>query len=216
MRTRTVLTIAALVTLLIPSLARGLDVSGVLTNDSSAVQVDSVLWQLSTSPEPILELTPDWGGQVPMTDTFEFQPLEEWPSAVELFYRVETAPGSHRIDPLERNQLYALPVPGSYVMFTDSFTGITEGSGPATLASLRASPNPLAGSFATVRYSLPGAGPAVLLVWDVTGRTALEQPLAAARTGTVSLDLRRLSAGVYLVKVTTEGFSATQKLVVQR
>jgi hypothetical protein len=216
MRTRTVLTMAALVTLLIPSLARGLDVYGVLTNDSSAVQVDSVFWFLSGSPEPVLEVTPDWGGQVPMSDTFRFTPLDEWPSAVDLFYHVETVPGRHQIDPLEKNQSYMLPVPGSYVMFTDSFTGITEGFGPATLASLRTSPNPLAGTFATVRYSLPGNGPAVLSVWDVTGQTVLEQPLAAARAGTASLDLRRLAAGVYLVRVTTDGFSVTQKLVVQR
>jgi hypothetical protein len=52
-------------------------------------------------------------------------------------------------------------------------------------------------------------------VFDVTGRTVLEQTLAAGRTGTAGLDLRKLEAGVYLVKVTTEGFSSTQKLVLQ-
>ena len=54
---------------------------------------------------------------------------------------------------------------------------------------------------------------AALNVFDVTGRTVLEQTLAAGRTGTASLDLRKLEAGVYLVKVATKGFSATHKLV---
>ncbi len=215
MRKRTALTMAAVVALLVPSLTPALDVYGVLTNDSSAVQVDSVLWQLSGSPEPVSEVTPNWGGQVPMVDTFQFIPLEEWPSAVELFYRVETVPGSHRIDPLNKNQVYMLPVAGSYVMFTDSFTGISEGSGPTTLAVLRANPNPLTGSVVTVHYTLPGAGPAALSVCDVAGRFVLEQPLAAAQAGTASLDLRKLAAGVYLVKATTPRFSTTQKLVVQ-
>ena len=49
----------------------------------------------------------------------------------------------------------------------------------------------------------------------MTGRTVLSRTLLAARTGTAGLDLRKLDAGVYLVKVTTEGFSTTQKLVVQ-
>jgi len=93
--------------------------------------------------------------------------------------------------------------------------GITAGSTEIGAPSFAIAPNPLAGGFATVRYSLPRAGLATLNVFDVTGRTVLTQTLAAGRTGTASLDLRKLEAGVYLVKVTTEGFSTTQKLVVE-
>jgi hypothetical protein len=75
-------------------------------------------------------------------------------------------------------------------------------------------PNPL-GGLATVRYILTRAGPVTLDVYDVTGRTVLTQTIAAALTGTATLDLRGFKAGVYLVKVTTESFSTTQKLVVQ-
>jgi hypothetical protein len=84
-------------------------------------------------------------------------------------------------------------------------------------------PNPL-GKHATVRYNLPrcrtgaseaNAGLATLKVYDVMGRTVMTQTLAAGRTGTASLDLRKLEAGVYLVKVTTDDFSTTQKLVVE-
>jgi hypothetical protein len=81
--------------------------------------------------------------------------------------------------------------------------------------SFAIAPNPLSGGLATVRYSLPKAGLATLYVYDVTGRTVLTQTLAAGRTGTAGLDLRKLDAGVYLVKVATEGFSTTQKLVIQ-
>jgi hypothetical protein len=93
--------------------------------------------------------------------------------------------------------------------------GVTAGSvemGGVTFAIV---PNPLSGGLATLRYSLPKAGLATLNVFDVTGRTVLTQTLAAGRTGTAGLDLRKLEAGVYLAKVTAEGFSATQKLVVE-
>ena len=93
--------------------------------------------------------------------------------------------------------------------------GITAVSTEIGAPSFAIAPNPLAGGFATVRYSLPRAGLATLNVFDVTGRTVLTQTMAAGRTGTASLDLRKLEAGVYLVKVTTEGFSTTQKLVVE-
>jgi len=93
--------------------------------------------------------------------------------------------------------------------------GVTAGNTGIGALSFAIAPNPLAGGFATVRYNLPKAGMATLNVFDVTGRTVLTQTMAAGRTGTASLDLRKLEAGVYLVKVTTEGFSTTQKLVVE-
>ena len=93
--------------------------------------------------------------------------------------------------------------------------GVTAGSTEIGSVSFAIAPNPLSGGFATVRYSLPKAGLATLNVFDVTGRTVLNQTIAAGRTGTASLDLRKLEAGVYLVKVATEGFSTTQKLVVE-
>jgi N-acetylneuraminic acid mutarotase len=93
--------------------------------------------------------------------------------------------------------------------------GVMSSSTPMTNVSFAISPNPLLSGLATVRYNLPKAGLATLNVFDVTGRTVYEQTLAAGRNGTASLDLRKLDAGVYLVKVATEGFSTTQKLVVE-
>jgi hypothetical protein len=92
--------------------------------------------------------------------------------------------------------------------------GVTAGSSVLGV-TFAIAPNPLSGGLATVRYSLPKAGLATLNVFDVAGRTVLSQTLAAGRSGTAGLDLRKLEAGVYLVKVATEGYSATQKLVVE-
>jgi hypothetical protein len=83
-------------------------------------------------------------------------------------------------------------------------------------AGMTLSPNPLAGGFARLSYGLPQAGAAGITVFDVTGRPVLAQTLVAGRSGTADLDLRCLSAGVYLVKLVAPGFSAAQKLVVQR
>jgi hypothetical protein len=81
-------------------------------------------------------------------------------------------------------------------------------------SSVSIAPNPIR-KHATVRYSLPGVGPATLDLFDVTGRTVLSQALAARRTGTAGLDLRHLRAGVYVVRVQSAGFGATRKLIVE-
>ena len=57
-------------------------------------------------------------------------------------------------------------------------------------------------------------------VFDALGREVLGRGVNRGRktaptSGAVSLDLRGLSAGVYLVKVEADGFTGTQKLVIQ-
>jgi len=78
------------------------------------------------------------------------------------------------------------------------------------------SPNPLASGFAVLRYGLPKAGAAELVVYNVAGQTVMAQTLVAGRSGAVNLDLRHLANGVYLVKLASEGFVNSQKLIVQR
>jgi hypothetical protein len=97
---------------------------------------------------------------------------------------------------------------------TVAHPGIAEEKNVVGRASLTIAPNPLART-ATVRYSLPEAGLVTLAVFDVTGRTVLSRTIAAGRVGAEALDLRELKAGVYMVKVKADGFSTTQKLVVQ-
>jgi hypothetical protein len=83
------------------------------------------------------------------------------------------------------------------------------------LYGMTMAPNPLAGGFATVRFSLPKAGPATLSVFDIAGRSVLKRTMLTSRTGAVSLDLRELSSGVYLVRFDAEGHTESQKLVVE-
>ncbi|MGC8798564.1 MAG: T9SS type A sorting domain-containing protein, partial [candidate division WOR-3 bacterium] len=76
-------------------------------------------------------------------------------------------------------------------------------------------PNPVVKGYGLLSYSVPQAGAARVKVFDVTGRTVAEFGFVAAGTGTRSLDLRNLAAGVYLVKFEAAGQSAAQKLIVQ-
>jgi hypothetical protein len=91
----------------------------------------------------------------------------------------------------------------------------TAGAVPNRAATLRAYPNPLTGGVASLRYSLPKAGPATLTVYDVTGRSVLRQQALAGRTGTLALDVRHLSAGIYLVRLDAAATTVTHKLVIQ-
>jgi hypothetical protein len=78
-------------------------------------------------------------------------------------------------------------------------------------------PNPLASGFATVRYSLPKAGPVFVRVFDVAGRTVSDtRSLGHSVSGSLSLDLRNLSAGIYLVQLDADGYSDTRKLVIRQ
>jgi hypothetical protein len=86
----------------------------------------------------------------------------------------------------------------------------------ATSAGFSLGPNPLATGAVTLRYSLPVSGPASVSVVDVTGRKVSGRSLTLGRAGTVSLDLRDLAAGVYLVKLQSGNFTGSQKLVVER
>ncbi|MBM3313737.1 T9SS type A sorting domain-containing protein, partial [candidate division WOR-3 bacterium] len=87
---------------------------------------------------------------------------------------------------------------------------------PAVVGEYRMSivPNPLSARFADVHLSSPLSTPARLRVYDATGR--LVQSAFGVRTSHFRLDLRSLPLGVYLVKLESAGFTASQKLVVQR
>ena len=78
-------------------------------------------------------------------------------------------------------------------------------------------PNPLSSGFATLRYSLPRPGTATVTVFDVAGRSVFStRSPGHLTTGSLPLDLRSLSGGVYLVKLEADNFTQTQKLVVQK
>jgi len=107
-------------------------------------------------------------------------------------------------------------VPATTLVAPAGREGVMASRVPSAECRVTIEPNPLATGFAALRYSLPQPGPARLAVYDVAGRTVKYQQLVLGRSGAVSLDLRHLSAGVYLVKLEAGAFTARQKLVVQR
>lgn len=127
--------------------------------------------------------------------------------------------------PVELGNDWGIPAPmGTWGPFYDSeldlgidvtfsAAGIASEGSAIGRATLTIAPSPVS-RLATVRYSLTKAGSVTLDVYDVTGRGVLTQTIAAARTGTATLDLRELQSGVYVVKVRIEGFSTTHKLIV--
>jgi len=76
-------------------------------------------------------------------------------------------------------------------------------------------PNPVTGRSLVISYNLSPAGPVTVTIFDVAGRSVVRQVLAEARSKKAVLDLQRLSAGVYLLKVEALGEKATHKLVVE-
>jgi hypothetical protein len=88
---------------------------------------------------------------------------------------------------------------------------------PATIDDCRLTiaPNPLTGSFATIRLSPVAIGhsPSILRVYDAAGRCV--QSAICNLKSEMPLDLRGLSQGAYLVRVQVGGRVLTGKLVVE-
>jgi hypothetical protein len=82
-------------------------------------------------------------------------------------------------------------------------------------SDLTVQPNPVTRGWAELSYSLPQAGPVRVTVYDITGRGVAGGNFVAGRSGTARLDLRQLSSGVYLVKVSAPGVTLSRKLIVQ-
>ncbi len=108
---------------------------------------------------------------------------------------------------------YRIP---SYFGGTPARGGVMAGSVVGSERRMAVTPNPIASGFATLRYSLPKAGPVTVSVFDVAGRSVHRQVLVARLSGAASIDLRKLANGVYLVRLDAEGYSQSQKLVVQK
>jgi len=105
------------------------------------------------------------------------------------------------------------------VWYSSGITGIKDTAAllpHVSDATLHVAPNPLTGGPVTVDYTLPLAGSILVRVFDVQGRSVSHGVFAAAKQGSVTLDLDRLAAGVYMVRLDGDGFGQTHKLVVQR
>ncbi|MFO7637909.1 MAG: T9SS type A sorting domain-containing protein, partial [bacterium] len=95
-------------------------------------------------------------------------------------------------------------------------TGVAGDETPSCRPRITLGPNPVTRGIATLRYSLPRAGSVRVTVFDAAGRAVYSTRAPGEQTtGTISLDLRALSAGVYVVKLDAGELSATARLVLQ-
>ncbi len=109
-------------------------------------------------------------------------------------------------------------VPVLTVKFANPAGGVAKPAVPYQVPNIRVQPNPVTRESATVRIlgsKSSRAQRASVTVFDVSGRPVLHHPSIWNPVLGIALDLRNVSAGVYLVKVEANGFTQTQKLVVQ-
>ena len=94
-------------------------------------------------------------------------------------------------------------------------SGVMAGAGRlAEPPFLRVVPSPLTDQSCRVAYKAP-PGATRLLVLDIAGRVVATRALAGP-SGSMGIDLRSFSPGVYFVEIPTEESTLTQKLVIQR
>jgi hypothetical protein len=78
-------------------------------------------------------------------------------------------------------------------------------------------PNPAKAGRVTVQYSLPRVEPVRVTLLDVSGRAVSSQVVAATdRSGSFSIDVSGLSAGVYVARLVAGDLSVSKSLVVGR
>ena len=85
-------------------------------------------------------------------------------------------------------------------------TGVKEN---ALQTAINVFPNPSTGEFSV---SVPTAKAFTLEVTDLTGRVIAKEVI---RNSNTKVDLKGQAKGVYLLKITSEGASAVQKLIVE-
>lgn len=101
---------------------------------------------------------------------------------------------------------------GAAASAPDAPEGVMAGQSAIGDWRLSVGQNPATGGGTVLRYSIGGSSPGRISVADALGRTVLDRTVTA-RSASLRLDL---PAGVYLVRLSGDGYAATQKLVVQR
>jgi hypothetical protein len=91
---------------------------------------------------------------------------------------------------------------------------MSSGRQPSAVSRLLISPNPFSNT-TTIRYTLPKAGNASLKLYDVTGQLVTTFASGYHSAGNYSCSAPTLARGIYVLKLATDGTSATRKLIVE-
>lgn len=194
--------------LLFGASSSGIPVAGILETGNLTIQGDSVIWYLTSSPGPIIEPTPNWGGGPGTVDTIQFAPKSEWPGRVELYYRVQGIPFQLEIDPLLPDTWYDL---STYLGFQnprvrfedDSITGLYEFNFHDTKEPFSILPNPT--TTGKIRIAGPGLGSGInFTLYDISGKPVVVNQ-SIARSGEITLNLNGLPRGAYLLRLLVNG-----------
>lgn len=99
---------------------------------------------------------------------------------------------------------------GGGSMYYDNlmFVGETAGINENSISGLKMFPNPLSGS--TLSITTAGNAAKTVAIYDVLGKQVLNTRVTGS-----AVNVGALNAGVYIVKITEEGKTATRKLVVK-
>jgi len=150
-------------------------------------------------------------------------------------------PYQSREDYFYHQYLYIRYVPGNYQIWVTSKAGsgdyffdlscpnatsiirIQNEYGPqgeptvVSLSSIELFPNPSKAGRVTVHYALPHPGPMTVTLFDVSGRAMRTQKVAESGVnGSVFIDVRGLSSGVYVARLVAGDLSVSKSLVVER
>lgn len=84
--------------------------------------------------------------------------------------------------------------------------------------SLYLNENPASNATASIIYTLPNGGPVQVELMDELGRTVrmLQNGIASAGRNVIAIEPQALPAGTYFVRVTADGMSAMQKLLIAK
>jgi hypothetical protein len=153
--------------------------------------------------------------------------MDSTEDTADLFYDIAGDPGLLSSTPFDaayfplENQEHVLVTPENAAWFLDEMqlgvVGIASGPRTVPAISLAAPfPNPGTG-VSDIRYSVDGAGPVTIIVYDVKGRrvaTLLDAARQPVGSGVVRLDTGDLASGVYFVRMHTTSAVLSQKLTI--
>jgi hypothetical protein len=198
------------------------DLHGILTTGNHTARVDSVSLEVGGAQ---MFLTPGWGGDPGVVDSFDFPSLPIWPIMAVIFGDVDGAMTITLCAPFVPDTWYVIGDPGpgeTRVLFWRS-AGIKELPGVGARSALSVTPSVLTGH-ALVRGQVSAGRPFSLSVFDAAGntvRTFRAAPDPAA--GVVEAVWRGrddagrvLPEGVYFCRLATGGAVAVRKVLIAR